>query len=451
MIELLLPLERFLHANLGEGILRSAFFHLFRFFHLYLPDYADYLLFGLFAVLPYYIVPKVLRVHYLIAVSFGMISYIYSVSFAAALLLFPVGIFFVVHWIAAKAERDEGFRKKAAWGLSLFILFFYGLLLARESFEWTPYLPFIGEKLHIPIIHRAGIAFMLPKLLHFVIDTLYGKIRSPKLSSFALFMIFFPILRLGPIERFQNFSRDIHFIETNNPKRFDIGYGVYRILLGTLKLALYTSVLYPFREEATASIDAIVSHSWGFLYFTVLVSITEVYFHFGGYSDVAIGFSRLFGFKVMENFYLPMFARNLGEWWRRWHISLSFWLRDYVYRPLGGAKNRPLLNVTITFVICGAWHYIAINYIIWGLLQGLGLAGWRIWSGFWPKVREKRGYFDSLKPFARWMHERPRISGALAAIVTFHYFGITGAFFVMEWKPALVYVCRLLSFGAYGG
>ena len=446
MLELLQPFERFFHSLMGYSALNKLFFHIFRAVHLYLYEYADYLVFGMLAVLPYYLIPKSWRPNYLLLASVTMIGAMFGADFAFYLVAVPLLVHGVLERFVPRAQRDPVFRVRAISGLVVAVLVLYGLLLMRETFEWSFRIPWIDRDLDVPLLHWCGIAFMLPKLIHFIVDRLTGKIGAARRRDFLLFLLFFPILRLGPIERFQNFERDLKKCTVERVGRFDIVYGLYRIALGAAKTALYAAYLYPWRMEATPLINDI---GWLRMYAMICCGMIEVYFHFGGYSDIAIGFSRLFGFKAMENFYLPFFSRNIGEWWRRWHISLSFWLRDYVYRPLGGNKRHALVNALITFTLCGAWHYLSWNYVVWGLLQGVGLAGLAAWQRFWRQVannQNQRGFLHSLYAY---FHARPRLSYGLGVVTTLHYFWLSGAFFILEMDEALLLLARLASFGFY--
>ncbi len=446
MLAILRPLEDFLHATLGPGFLRDFFFVLFKYTHLFFSEYTDYLVYALTLVLPFYLMPRRWRVGYLLVSSMAMIAYIYSLTFVIGLALFPIGVHVLVRRWQPRAMTDALFRRRAIAGLISVILTFYAFLLARESFAWTPDLPFLPVKLELPMLHVCGIAFMLPKLIHYVADSLQGKIRNARTSHVALFMLFFPTLRLGPIERFQNFDRDLRHIRRERVQAFDIGFGLYRIALGLFKTFLYAAFFYPWRMHYIDNL-AVMSIPW--TYWILLSGIMEVYCHFGGYTDIAVGLGRLFGFKLMENFYLPFLSENIGEYWRRWHISLSFWLRDYVYRPLGGGRRHALVNGLITFVICGAWHYVSWHYIIWGFLQGFGLGVWRAWAMFWARVDKKAGFMDALKPIASWMRLHPRFSYTVGVVFTLHYFCMSGAYFFLETDQANLLLLRLFTLGAY--
>lgn len=446
MLQLLKPFEDLAHYYLKDGPLHNILFQIFKIFHLYLYEYVDYFIFAVFAIPLFYFVPKKARLHYLLFASFAMISLMHGFIFSICLLGFPLCIHFLVkHW-QKRAIEDDIFRKKATKGLVYFVITVYLLLLAREHFLWSPTVPIVDMPLIVPLVHFAGIAFMLPKLIHYIVDSFNGKITIAKTSHFALFMIFFPIFRLGPIERFQNFQRDIWYSSENGVSRFDIGYGLYRITLGIIKSIIFTSVLYPWRLW---TLQHMGEASWFWIQWMVFVGTLEAYFHFGGYSDIAIGFSRLLGFKTMENFYFPFLARNIGEMWRRWHISLSFWLRDYVFIPLGGSKSHGIRNALITFFICGIWHDIAWKYIFWGTMQGVALAWLGVWQRFWYQVEHVKNFMNPLKPVKAFFKNRPRLSYALGVWITLEFFGITGTYSVIGMEKATYAFLRLITFGWY--
>lgn len=448
MLEALKPLENLLNDALGPGPLRQAVFEIFRFIHLYLPEYGDYLLFGLLFVPLSFLIPRAFKPHYMLLASVLMIKTLFGGFFTLGLMLIPLAIYGLVEWAAARWPLRHPQRSRARGLIALLVVTLYGLLLARESFEYTPLTPFFELPFKPPLLHWCGVAFMLPKLLHVVFDRLDGRLPKPLGAlRFSLFMLFFPILRLGPIERYQVFERDLDAITKQGVGRFDLGYGLWRILLGLAKTAVFTAYLLPFRKAAEADI---LANSPGTLYLVFLCGALEVYCHFGGYSDIAIGFARLFGLRLSENFYLPFFSTSIAEWWRRWHISLSFWLRDYVYRPLGGAK-RALPNALITFTLCGAWHYLAWHYIIWGFLQGFGLAGHGAWRAFLgrQRLRVAAGRSPLWGRLFAFADGHPVLIDTSSALITLHYFCATGFYFILSTDDATLALLRLFTLCTY--
>ncbi|MCP4454336.1 MAG: MBOAT family protein [Planctomycetes bacterium] len=217
-----------------------------------------------------------------------------------------------------------------------------------------------------------GLSFYVFKSMGYVIDCYRGDVaRETNLIRHAAFVSFFPILLAGPIER------AAHLLpQFRDPRRVtgqDMANGLSLFVKGLFKkvaladcLALYVNPIYnsPEDYQGPALILATVAFAW------------QIYFDFSGYTDMARGVARAMGFRIMLNFDHPYLATGLGDFWRRWHISLSTWFRDYVYIPLGGSRRGPLVttrNVCLTLVISGLWHGAAWTFVIWGALHALGL------------------------------------------------------------------------------
>ena len=220
------------------------------------------------------------------------------------------------------------------------------------------------------IILPVGISFYTFQTLSYTIDIYRGKIQPTRnLIAFAAFVAFFPQLVAGPIERASNLLPQFCSSRIfNYPKSID---GLRQILWGLFKKMVvadncgeYVDII--FRNHANLGASTLLIGAVLFL--------VQLYCDFSGYSDIAIGTSRLFGFNLMRNFAFPYFSRNNPEYWRRWHISLSTWFRDYVYIPLGGNKGnqyRKLRNLSITFLAIGLWHGANWTFITWGMLNAL--------------------------------------------------------------------------------
>ncbi|MBA4388531.1 MAG: hypothetical protein C0404_11155 [Verrucomicrobia bacterium] len=220
----------------------------------------------------------------------------------------------------------------------------------------------------MPVI---GLSFYAFKSLGYVIDCYRGTIkRERNIMDYAAFVSFFPMLVAGPIERAGNLLAQLK--KTPEITRTDIADGLSLFIVGLFKklvladgFAKLVDPIYktPGDFSGTALLAATFIFAW------------QIYFDFSGYSDMARGVGRLFGFKIMLNFNNPYLATGLSDFWRRWHMSLSFWFRDYVYIPLGGNRKgsfRTYLNLFATMVISGMWHNPGWNFITWGAVHGLG-------------------------------------------------------------------------------
>lgn len=232
---------------------------------------------------------------------------------------------------------------------------------------------FFGSEIRLgtlSIILPVGISFYTFQTLGYTIDIYRGKIRPAyNFIAFAAFVSFFPQLVAGPIERASNmlpqFFKRRKFLYANGV------YGLRQILWGLFKKIVIA-------DNCAKYVDLIFDNPEAFSGSTLVLGAVlftfQIYADFSGYSDIAIGTARLFGFNLMRNFAYPYFSRNIGEFWRRWHISLSTWFRDYLYIPLGGSRvgtARKVRNIFLVFIISGFWHGASWTFIVWGALHAL--------------------------------------------------------------------------------
>ena len=232
------------------------------------------------------------------------------------------------------------------------------LLSVFSSIKITP------TNFHLPL----GVSFFTFQAVSCIID-FYRKPAEtePKLIDTALYIAFFPQLVAGPIVRYDNFIPQLKYRAVHYAAFL---YGLKRFAYGFAKKVLISNNLAPVVDKiysmdtATMGVDV----AWA----ASVVFMVELYFDFSGYSDMAIGLARMFGVKIPENFTYPFTATSLGNMWRKWHISLSTWFRDYIYIPLGGSRKgdfRAIVNLWISFLACGLWHGAAWNFIFLGALS----------------------------------------------------------------------------------
>ena len=234
-------------------------------------------------------------------------------------------------------------------------------------------------KLALPI----GISFYTFQIASYTIDLYWGNIKLQK--SFVKFMTYvsmFPQLIAGPIVRYSDIEKEI---DDRKITRADISYGVRRFTLGLAKKILLANVLGEFVDIFKTSSEQSVLFVW--LY--VIAYSLHIYFDFSGYSDMAIGIGKAFGFTFPENFNYPYISKSVTEFWRRWHLTLSTWFRDYIYIPLGGnrvSKLKWYRNIFIVWAFTGLWHGASWNFVIWGLMFAIILVLEKLFFG---KVLEK--------------------------------------------------------------
>jgi len=204
--------------------------------------------------------------------------------------------------------------------------------------------------------------------MSYTIDIYKGKLNPTKdFISFASFVSFFPQLVAGPIERASNLLPQIL---KKREFKYQLGIqGLRLIFWGMFKKVVIADSLAP---KVNDIFDNYEDFGGGVLWLGAIYFAIQIYCDFSGYSDIAIGTSKLFGFELKSNFKFPYFSRNIGEFWRRWHISLSTWFRDYLYIPIGGSKSsrlNSLKNIFIIFLVSGFWHGANWTFIVWGLIH----------------------------------------------------------------------------------
>ncbi len=238
-----------------------------------------------------------------------------------------------------------------------------------------------------------GISFFTFQALSYVIDIYRRQFEPVKLLDFAVYLSFFPHLIAGPIVRAAEFLPQLK--ERHDPRRIDASRAFFLIVIGLFKKVVIANFL------ATHIVDIVFATPNRQSSLTLLVGVyayaVQIYADFSGYTDMAIGLALLIGFRFPQNFDGPYTATSLQDFWRRWHMTLSRWLRDYLYIPLGGnrgSRRQPYRNLMLTFVIGGLWHGAAWTFVLWGAYQGLVLVvyrsvmdwgrrmGWRVAAGF---------------------------------------------------------------------
>lgn len=284
----------------------------------------------------------------------------------------------VVDYVLGRALEEEKNHNKRKVILLISISVNLGLLsyfkycnFFIESFSNA--FTFFGNPLSITsldIVLPVGISFYTFQTMSYTIDIYKKKLKpSSDFISFAAFVSFFPQLVAGPIERASNLLPQ--FNQKRVFKYESATDGMRQILWGLFKKMVIADMC---AEQVNIIFENSATYSGSTLLLGAFLFSFQIYGDFSGYSDIAIGTSRLFGFNLMKNFSFPYFSRDIGEFWRRWHISLSTWFRDYLYFPLGGSKEglvKNIRNVFIIFIVSGFWHGSSWTFVIWGGIHAL--------------------------------------------------------------------------------
>ena len=217
-----------------------------------------------------------------------------------------------------------------------------------------------------------GISFYTFQTMSYVIDVYRGKVESQKdFITLACYVALFPQLIAGPIVRYSDCEKALT-ARTSDPER--VSEGVRRFIFGFAKKILIANQMAGVWEEIYGMTEAGIQIGTGLGWIGAIAFTFQIYFDFSGYSDMAIGLGRIFGFDYLENFNYPYISASITEFWRRWHMSLSSWFRDYVYIPLGGNRKgllRQLLNIAIVWALTGLWHGASWNFVLWGVYYGI--------------------------------------------------------------------------------
>lgn len=326
-----------------------------------------------------------------VLLAFSLVFYGWGEPKLLGLMVFTILLFYGCGLAIGKCQSQKGKRvwltvsvviSVALLGLFKYADFFIGSINAATGLS----LPFL--RLALPV----GISFYTFQCLSYTIDVYRGKAESQKNPiSFGAYVALFPQLIAGPIVRYIDVAREL------NDRRHswdDLALGMRRFIVGLAKKIIIADnlayLLTLFRQSGDKSVLFYWMYAVGFS--------LNLYFDFSGYSDMAIGLGRIFGFRFIENFDHPYMSRSVTEFWRRWHMSLGSWFRDYVYIPLGGNRvkaGRWVFNVLVVWMLTGLWHGAAWNFVLWGLLFAALLLVEK-WTGFAKKAPAFLGHVWTL-------------------------------------------------------
>lgn len=354
----------------------STFFH--NVWHM-LSNYPDQLFFnsGLFWVLfiiflPIYGLLKSRRTQMMVFVVAFSLFFFFKASGFYFLLL--VGTSLIDYFLARQIHREPDRRMKRFW-LTISIVLSVGTL---AFFKYSNFVIVnLNALLHnnfqpLDLLVPLGISYYTFRTISYVVDVYKGKMEpTDNWLDYLFFLSFFPVLAMGPIVRASHFMPQLK--ENKKPTSSMVYSGFWQVLIGVIKKAVFADYFGQYTMIAFGSADGYS----GFELVMATIGFTmQIYCDFSGYSDMAIGLGRMMGFDLGINFDFPYRSLNVTEFWRRWHISLSSWLKDYVYIPLGGnrrGKVRQHINLMVTMLIGGLWHGAAWNFVVWGAVHGFAL------------------------------------------------------------------------------
>lgn len=326
------------------------------------------------------------------------------VALAASLVFFawgqihylPLMVFLiVVNFFLGKAlelvrDDETGPASRLLWlgiVINLALLIFFKLIIGYGA-EWLMRLGLAAEQVNwlntnsLPI----GLSYIAFQAIAYLMDVRNEVVDSEKnFLNFALYILFFPKIITGPIARYRDLASQL---ADRTVTRQGAADGLRRFIIGLAKKALIADTLARVVNPAFSLVEP--SFSTGIAWVVVIGYSLQLYYDFSGYTDMAIGLGQMMGFKFVENFNYPYIARSISDFWRRWHISLSSWFRDYVFYPLEfrrrrASKVRQIANMLIVFLLTGLWHGLTINFVVWGMIHGAAIALEMTGFGRWLK------------------------------------------------------------------
>ncbi len=349
-------------------------------------------------------------------------------------------LLFLGCWISFFAvPRKMRMAVLAVWGMAFYALFAgwflaVALALTIAALYAVPFvagLAIVGVLVYVkltPAIVPLGISYLAFELLHVAIERKRGKLRELSLGKMLAFVFFMPARVAGPIKRFVPF---VAMVEAAELSAESVYRGFLRVLLGLAKKYILADLLALTVDESLY-VDT-MRHAW----VIVIAYSFRIFFDFSAYSDLAIGFAQMLGIRLPENFNWPYLAANIREFWERWHITLSQWVRDYVFTPCGrflfGTRLRPYpaviatISYLFTFAIVGAWHGLTPAFVLWGVYHGALLAAYHVVNLKMPAAITDRA----------WYHGRPM---RLAGIAT------TFLFVTIGWVPFFLPMAKAMNF-----
>lgn len=371
-----------------------------------------FLLFFPIVTVLYFLLPHKYR--WLLLVIASCIFYMDFMPVYILIIFFTICIDYVAGILI---ENAEGKRRRALLMLSIFVN--VGILCVFKYYNFfieniQQLLNWGSFSAHLPtlkILLPIGLSFHTFQAMSYTIEVYRGNQKAERhFGIYSLYVLFYPQLVAGPIERPQNLLHQ--FYEKHKPEYDNIAIGLRLMLWGMIKKVIVA-------DRLAVATDAIFDHPTAYsgtaLALGAIFFAFQIYCDFSGYSDIAIGAARVMGFKLMTNFNTPYFSRSISEFWKRWHISLSTWFKDYLYIPLGGNKvkvSRLYFNLFVVFLVSGFWHGANWTYICWGALHGFYLCFALATQNFRTKLSKKSGLAD-----VYWLNTLVNVSTTFVLVV----------------------------------
>ncbi len=411
-----------------------------------------YAAFSLVTFLVYwFLVPSKYRAHVLLGASYLFFTYHFPLHTFLILLMTVIVYWLSLQIFTYKLKYDQGetlpWYRHPKFYLTVIIVFSVSVLayykylkMAISTLNTLLHLVDAEKTFALPsMVVPLGLSFFVFEFIHYAVDVYKGSAKKTGFFQFAVFIMYFPTLVSGPIKRYQSFNDQTLSIGTFRKEY--LYEGLPRILIGLGKKVIIADQMSPFAEVLLHPATATTADLWLGMYAYAM----KIFFDFSGYSDIAIGSARLFGYKVPENFNYPYLQKNLAAFWNNWHMSLSSWIRDYIYISLGGNRGSVAFaarNSLIAMAVSGLWHGAAWHFVIWGLYHGAGLAVLRYYTA-WKKRTLPAAAEAAAALFGKsWVS---RVNHVLSVLFTFHFVAFGWIFFYCDFRTAVHTILKMVG------
>jgi alginate O-acetyltransferase complex protein AlgI len=370
------------------------------------------------------------------AVALGCVSVALAINFAAARFFSRV-----------RGEAAPALNRLVLIATIAFDLALLGLGKYRGAAPVPAFARFALGTASVYPLRIIGVSYLTFKLIHYLLETYNRPGRQTALWTYLSFMVFFPTFVSGPIDRIERFSGDVAALDDFRLDAQTFNAALYRIATGLCR-KLAATVLMPYTIGAMPA-DRYATASLAEMLLGIYVFTGVLYLDFSGYTDLAIGVGRLFGIRAPENFNNPFRSLSIQEYWGRWHITLSLWIRDYLFFPMASFLSRtwlgtwpavvPVIAFFIAFTLCGLWHGESANFVAWGALNGLGLGAYAFYRELMSRP-SMRPVYKRLSSSRAWI--------GVAWLTTMTFVAMVNVFFVLDWERALAVLGRLTGAAA---
>jgi D-alanyl-lipoteichoic acid acyltransferase DltB (MBOAT superfamily) len=350
----------------------------------------------------------------------------------------------LAYWIALAIFIGSGYATAqvlrlwpSRWLLSIYLILLVAAFVVLKQYAFLEFLPapldlatrgILGVPMRVGTAHQVvqiiGLSFILFRQIHVLVDAAQGQIERLSLWSYVNYQVSLFTILAGPIQRFQDFDEQWRKLEPALADPHELLMNCHRLLWGVVKIALIAPLFYRGWDELAGQLAAGHYSGWKCVgYFAVVFYFYPVflYCNFSGYCDIVIAANRFFGMRLPENFNRPWLARNVIEFWTRWHITLGTWIRDYLFMPMykpvverwpQRAANWAWLFYFLAFVVAGAWHGTTLNFLLYGVWQGIGMSATKIYETWLLKRRGRKGLREYMQS---------RTTRFVAIMANFHF------------------------------